>query len=102
RPSRAWASAMEATSDRARACMPPWAQNRVNAGLTVTRRLFPLEATRVYLKGMTVIPPSPTREEYDRDYAAALAANGDETIFQREEPIGLFIDWLADAKGTEP
>lgn len=49
-----------------------------------------------------MIPPSPTREDYDRDYAAALAANGDETIFQRDEPIGLFIDWLADAKGTEP
>lgn len=51
---------------------------------------------------MTVIPPSPTREDYDRDYAAALAANGDESIFARAEPIGLFIDWLADAKGTEP
>jgi pyridoxamine 5'-phosphate oxidase len=51
---------------------------------------------------MTVIPPSPTREEYDRDYAAALAANGDETIFQRDEPISLFIDWMADAKATEP
>ena len=49
-----------------------------------------------------MIPPSPTREEYDRDYAAALAANGDETIFQRDEPIGLFIDWLGDAKATEP
>lgn len=49
-----------------------------------------------------VIPPSPTRDEYDRDYAAALAANGDESIFAREEPIGLFVDWLADAKATEP
>ncbi|MCQ4005046.1 pyridoxamine 5'-phosphate oxidase, partial [Klebsiella pneumoniae] len=36
-----------------------------------------------------VIPPSPSREEYARDYAAALAANGDETIFDRAEPIGL-------------
>ena len=44
-----------------------------------------------------VIPPSPSREEYARDYAAALAANGDESIFARPEPIGLFIDWLADA-----
>jgi len=49
-----------------------------------------------------VIPSSPTREEYARDYAAALAANGDETIFDRSGPIGLFIDWLNDAKATEP
>lgn len=48
------------------------------------------------------IPPSPTREEYARDYAAALAANGDEMIFEREEPIGLFIEWLSDARGHEP
>lgn len=49
-----------------------------------------------------VIPSSPTREEYARDYAAALAANGDETVFERAEPVGLFIDWLNDAKATEP
>ncbi|WP_292067212.1 pyridoxamine 5'-phosphate oxidase [Brevundimonas sp. UBA7664] len=49
-----------------------------------------------------VIPPSPTREEYAADYAAALAANGDETIFDRIEPFALFVDWLGDAKGTEP
>ena len=49
-----------------------------------------------------VIPPSPTREDYAEHYAAALAANGDETIFDRPEPIGLFVDWLADARGTEP
>ncbi len=48
-----------------------------------------------------VIPPSPSREEYARDYAAALAANGDETIFDRDEPIGLVIDWLADARAHE-
>lgn len=47
------------------------------------------------------IPPSPSREEYARDYAAALAANGDETIFDREEPIGLFVEWLADARAHE-
>lgn len=45
-----------------------------------------------------VIPPSPSA----RDYAAQLAANGDETIFERAEPIGLFIDWLAEARGSEP
>jgi pyridoxamine 5'-phosphate oxidase len=48
-----------------------------------------------------VIPPSPSREEYARDYAAALAANGDETVFERPEPIGLFVDWLADARAHE-
>ncbi len=57
-----------------------------------------------YLRLMTapVIPSSPTREEYARDYAAALAANGDETIFERPEPVALFIDWLNDARATEP
>ncbi len=49
-----------------------------------------------------VIPPSPTREDYARDYAAALAANGDETIFDRAEPLGLIVDWLADARAHEP
>ncbi len=43
------------------------------------------------------IPASPDRETYARDYAAALAANGDDAIFDRTEPIGLFVDWLADA-----
>ena len=50
----------------------------------------------------SVIPSSPTREEYAEHYAAALAANGDESIFDRAEPFGLFVDWLGDAKGTEP
>ena len=50
----------------------------------------------------SVIPPSPSREEYARDYAAALAANGDESIFARAEPMGLFIEWLADARAHEP
>lgn len=50
----------------------------------------------------SVIPPSPSREEYARDYAAALAANGDESILARTEPIGLFIEWLADARAHEP
>lgn len=50
----------------------------------------------------SAIPPSPTREEYARDYAAALAANGDETIFDRAEPIGLFVEWLTDARAHEP
>jgi pyridoxamine 5'-phosphate oxidase len=49
-----------------------------------------------------VIPPSPTREEYAEQYAAALAANGDESIFARPEPVGLFVEWLEDAKRYEP
>ncbi|MFT4912923.1 MAG: pyridoxamine 5'-phosphate oxidase [Brevundimonas sp.] len=49
-----------------------------------------------------VIPSSPTREEYAADYAAALAANGDESIFTRDDPTGLFTDWLTDARDTEP
>jgi pyridoxamine 5'-phosphate oxidase len=49
-----------------------------------------------------VIPPSPSREEYAEHYAAALAANGDDSIFERGEPIGLFVDWLGDARATEP
>ena len=74
----------------------------VKAGLTVTP--LPKRRRRVYLRIMTapVIPPSPTREEYAEHYAAALAANGDESVFDREEPIGLFVEWLADARGTEP
>lgn len=49
-----------------------------------------------------VIPSSPSREEYARDYAAALAANGDEAAFDRDDPVGLFTDWLAEALRHEP
>lgn len=49
-----------------------------------------------------VIPSSPTREEYARDYAAALAANSDDTVYLRDDPLGLFIDWLGDAGRHEP
>ena len=48
-----------------------------------------------------VIPPSPSREEYARDFAAALAANSDESLFDRTEPIGPFIEWLAEARAHE-
>ena len=74
----------------------------VKAGLTVTP--LPKRGGRGYLDLMTapVIPPSPTREEYAEQYAAALAANGDESLFDRGEPIGLFLEWLADARKTEP
>ncbi len=49
-----------------------------------------------------VIPPSPSREDYARDYAAALAANGDETLIDRPEPFTPFMEWLAEAKAHEP
>ena len=56
-----------------------------------------------YIDRMTnaAIPPSPSREEYARDYAAALAANSDETVFDQPDPIALFIDWLSDARAHE-
>ncbi|KQS55674.1 pyridoxamine 5'-phosphate oxidase [Brevundimonas sp. Leaf363] len=44
------------------------------------------------------IPPSPSAQ----DYAAQLAANADETEFERDDPIALFTDWLAEARRTEP
>ena len=74
----------------------------VKARLTV--KPLPSGAARVYLQSMTapVIPSSPTREDYADQYAAALAANGDEAIFDRAEPISLFVDWLGDATRTEP
>jgi len=71
----------------------------VKGGLTVRSRLS-LDIGPAM--SSAVIPPSPTREEYARYYAAALAANGDETIFDRAEPIGLIVDWLADARAHEP
>lgn len=45
----------------------------------------------------SVIPPSPSAQ----DYEAQLAANGDESLFLREDPIGLFIEWLEAAKASE-
>lgn len=46
----------------------------------------------------SVIPPSPSVE----DYAAQLAANADETIFERGDPFALFVEWLEAAKASEP
>ena len=46
----------------------------------------------------SVIPPSPSVE----DYAAQLAANADEAIFEQGDPFALFVDWLAAAKASEP
>ncbi|PQZ82837.1 MULTISPECIES: pyridoxamine 5'-phosphate oxidase [unclassified Brevundimonas] len=45
-----------------------------------------------------LIPPSPSAQ----DYAAQLAANADETMFERTEPFGLFAEWLEAAKAAEP
>lgn len=46
----------------------------------------------------SVIPPSPSAQ----DYAAQLAANADETIFERGDPVALFVEWLEAAKTSEP
>ena len=82
------------------------ALNRVNGRLTATSGRAPFRGTGQwrYVSKMTapVIPSSPTREEYAAEYAAALAANGDESVFQRDDPVALFVDWLADARRTEP
>ena len=45
-----------------------------------------------------LIPPSPSVQ----DYAAQLAANADEAMFERTEPYGLFAEWLEAAKAGEP
>ncbi len=45
-----------------------------------------------------LIPPSPTAE----DYAAQLAANADESLFDAEDPIAIFCAWLAEARTSEP
>jgi pyridoxamine 5'-phosphate oxidase len=47
---------------------------------------------------MTLIPPSPTRE----DYLGQASANADETIWSERDPFALFARWLTDAKATEP
>jgi pyridoxamine 5'-phosphate oxidase len=46
----------------------------------------------------SVIPPSPSVQ----DYAAQLAANADETMFERTDPFALFVEWLEAAKASEP
>ena len=44
------------------------------------------------------IPPSPTTE----DDAAQLAANADEAQFEQTEPLPLFLEWMAEARRSEP
>jgi pyridoxamine 5'-phosphate oxidase len=45
-----------------------------------------------------LIPPSPTDDEYARQ----AAANADESLFDETEPFGLFGQWLAEARESEP
>jgi pyridoxamine 5'-phosphate oxidase len=45
-----------------------------------------------------LIPPSPS----SGDYAAAHADNADESVFDRDEPFGLFAEWLKAARAREP
>ncbi|MFN3229512.1 MAG: pyridoxamine 5'-phosphate oxidase [Asticcacaulis sp.] len=45
-----------------------------------------------------LIPPSPSSDEY----AAAHADNADESVFDRDEPFGLFAEWLKAARAREP
>jgi len=56
-------------------------------------------AKRVYIYGMShsVIPPSPSHN----DYAAQLANNADDSIYDGENPFELFVKWLADAGQSE-
>lgn len=55
---------------------------------------------RLYIGSMShnVIPPSPSHD----DYAAQLAKNADDTVYDGENPIALFVDWLAEAGKSEP
>lgn len=46
----------------------------------------------------SVIPPSPSHD----DYSAQLAKNADDTVYDGEDPIALFVDWLAEAAKSEP
>jgi len=45
-----------------------------------------------------VIPPSPSHDEY----AAQLAKNADDTVYDGEDPFALFVEWLAEAGRSEP
>ena len=46
----------------------------------------------------SLIPPSPTRE----DYLGQAAANADESLWRETDPFGLFSRWLEAAGGAEP
>jgi pyridoxamine 5'-phosphate oxidase len=46
----------------------------------------------------SLIPPSPTRE----DYLGQAAANADPSVFEEIDPFALFSRWLEEAGRTEP
>lgn len=50
----------------------------------------------------TSIPASPSRADYTEreDYAAQMAANA-APIFERDDPVALFAEWMADARAAE-
>ena len=50
----------------------------------------------------SIIPPSPSAKEYTRNevYKAQMKANG-APMFDRDEPMTLFAQWLEDAKNKE-
>lgn len=50
------------------------------------------------MSGKDIIPPSPDAA----DYAAQGADAEQEDIFARQDPVGLFEDWMAAAKKSEP
>ena len=53
-------------------------------------------------KRSSVIPPSPSRADYTEreDYAAQMEANA-APIFNCEDPIALFTEWMAEARASE-
>ena len=52
---------------------------------------------------MSNLPPSPTKADYTQDpaYIARVKANAT-PIFDREDPLTLFSEWMADARDSEP
>ena len=51
----------------------------------------------------SVIPPTPGKKDYTQDpnYKAQAERNMTE-IFDRDEPFGLFSEWMAEARKMEP
>ena len=50
-----------------------------------------------------VIPPTPSRKDYtDDELYRVQAEQNAQPIFHRDDPIGLFQDWMNDARHLEP
>lgn len=50
----------------------------------------------------TVIPPTPGRKDYTEDALYRIQAEKNaEPIFHRDDPFGLFGEWMADARNLE-